>query len=154
MSTDPGRSPDDKLDDFLDRLLGPEDEAAMTRKVEADQALANEAALQDHIDAELKDMYRYDESRAPVFGSEAEAPAPIAFPTKNPFASGGAWPSLPPSSWSASAPALPSARAETNSSFHPIRSSPKSCPAASHQTSYAPSRSSPPRQKSASARRS
>ncbi len=78
MSDDPSRpSAEDKFDDFLDRLLGPEDEAAMTRQVASDPKLAKEARLQDQVDAELKAMYSYDESRAPVFPSEASAPIPF-----------------------------------------------------------------------------
>lgn len=78
MSGEPSRPSENKLDAFLDRLLGPEEEAAMTRQVQHDADLAEKAELQEHIDAELKAMYAYDESRAPVF--PAEAPAPIAFP--------------------------------------------------------------------------
>ncbi len=73
------------FEDFLDGLLGPDDEAAIEKQVTSDPRLAREASLQGRIDRELKDMYAYDESRAPVFPAEpeVEAPAPIVFPGRN-----------------------------------------------------------------------
>lgn len=80
-------TPNPNFDDFLDGLLGAEDEAAVERKVASDPKLAKEASLQGRIDRELKDMYAYDESRAPVFPAEpraeVEPPAPIVFPGRN-----------------------------------------------------------------------
>jgi len=80
-------TPNPSFDDFLDALLGSEDEAAVQRQVASDPKLAKEASLQGRIDRELKDMYAYDESRALVFPAEprvdAEPPAPIVFPGRN-----------------------------------------------------------------------
>jgi hypothetical protein len=76
----------DKLDAFMDRLLGPAEEAKVRRAVDADPELQRETELQRWIDSELGEMFAYDSSRAPVIPHvEEAAPQPIPFRRPNLF---------------------------------------------------------------------